>query len=330
MAGSQEAAYQYARTLYDSGAPLFSKATRELMTQLEAIRSTGVAASVTVTTPDGEAIDLGTSGTPNIFEDTAGFQQIGINPHISYDHFRNFATLQVKHNLKATYLPLVPHYECRQADVVTGELVPRQKPLPSYEETLEGFQRERTKWDTGRQCEELRRVLRSAEIPRVGNIVAFACGTMHLMEHDGFRAERALQHALILTLRDFLGLSEGKCLARDPSYEDADKKVLSDEGITVVDDAHGFLAVDNESVVFSAYPDVPIRAVVADIARPAVMIWNDVSDPRTPSTGSDGEIHLCADPVTPRLIDIIREQHVRFDFPDDEAFGRLAIYIRKS
>ena len=90
-----------------------------------------------------------------------------------------------------------------------------------------------------------------------------------------------------MALRDFLASrggtaapgesgSEIRCYAQDPIYTSIDKQVLRDVGITVVDNPKGFLEVDEASVVFCSYPNIPIRQVVADIARPALIIWNGV------------------------------------------------------
>lgn len=95
------------------------------------------------------------------------------------------------------------------------------------------------------------------------------------------------QHALALTIRDYLvsrhatgaeveGASEIKCYAQDPIYTPLDEQVLCEAGFTVVDDPRAFLEVDEASLVISMSPDIPVRQITADIARPAVMIWDKV------------------------------------------------------
>jgi hypothetical protein len=91
------------------------------------------------------------------------------------------------------------------------------------------------------------------------------------------------QHSLMLAVRDLLqaaaadaGRSKVECYAQDPAYMEVDKRLLGEEGVTVLEDPRGFLEVDDTSVVISTSPNVPVRQIVADIARPAVLIWDEV------------------------------------------------------
>ncbi|KAL1842122.1 hypothetical protein VTJ49DRAFT_6001 [Mycothermus thermophilus] len=117
------------------------------------------------------------------------------------------------------------------------------------------------------------------------------------------------------------------CIVQDPVYTPVDKQVLAEAGITVVDDPRAFLAVDEASVLVSINPDVPVRQIVADIARPAVMVWNRVYKEEAAEDGV-----LSTDPASQRVLDMI-EEYIELPFPariDDEHFsGDLAIYIRK-
>jgi hypothetical protein len=61
-------------------------------------------------------------------------------------------------------------------------------------------------------------------------------------------------------------------------YEDVDREVLGELGMTVLDNPRGFLEVDESTVVFAQAPGVAVRQIVADIARPAVMIWDRVCE----------------------------------------------------
>ncbi|KAK4033690.1 hypothetical protein C8A01DRAFT_19398 [Parachaetomium inaequale] len=146
---------------------------------------------------------------------------------------------------------------------------------------------------------------------------------------DGFLPSMA-QHALALTIRDLLGHTPGthgeaaggvRCYAQDPIYTPVDEQVLSEAGFTVLNDPRAFLEVDEASVVIAISPDIPVRQIIADIARPAIMVWDKVtiSDPNTST-----------DPVSPRVIQMMKE-YTELPFPpEDEYFGDLAIYIRKA
>lgn len=68
------------------------------------------------------------------------------------------------------------------------------------------------------------------------------------------------------------------CYAQDPVFKDIDKEILQEHGITVLDNPHGFLEMDEDTVIISKFPDVPIRSITADLTQPAIMIWNKVID----------------------------------------------------
>jgi hypothetical protein len=136
------------------------------------------------------------------------------------------------------------------------------------------------------------------------------------------------QHILALTIRDVLatryttGAHVIKCYAQDPIYTPVDTRVLSEAGFTVVDDPRAFLEVDEASVIIAIDPDIPVRQIIADIARPAIMIWNKVAP------APDGDVFF-ADPVSPRVTQMVGE-YIELPFQvDDKYFGDLALYVRK-
>ncbi|KAK3935943.1 hypothetical protein QBC46DRAFT_297140 [Diplogelasinospora grovesii] len=144
------------------------------------------------------------------------------------------------------------------------------------------------------------------------------------------------QHALILTIRDFLAKRGHvvQCYAQDPIYTDIDRQALDEHGITVLDDPKGFLEIDEETVVISQYPDIPVRQITADITRPALMIWNTVKEKPSfpPTRDDDNHIRMIADNTSPRLDKMVQD-YVQLDFPQSPVkrdFGEdTTIYIRK-
>lgn len=180
---------------------------------------------------------------------------------------------------------------------------------PAVDKVRTDFHACLTDWE---EAEELRQRLESAlrtiEVPAVTKIVAFACATI---SDDGRPATRA-QHVLMLALKDIVEarqrqrhgmrqeLAAGfrqapeaaaadsepcnaapppiQCFAQDPSYIETDKLVLAEHGVTVLDDPRGFLQVDDQSVVLSFAPNICVRQIVTDIARPALLIWDRVLD----------------------------------------------------
>ncbi|KAI5861222.1 hypothetical protein GGS23DRAFT_577629 [Durotheca rogersii] len=183
-------------------------------------------------------------------------------------------------NIEHAFLPMVVEPRPVQLHSVTNDYVPQYPVLP-LEAVQATLQRKRTEWESSSACQQLLSTLRSAAIPDVRRIVAFACFNMS----DCEMAERsACQHALLLILRKFfaerqrIAEEDIVCFAQDPLYEDVDKKVLAGAGISVVENPRAFLEVDDASLVLSISPETPVRQIVADIAQPAVMIWNRVEE----------------------------------------------------
>lgn len=61
---------------------------------------------------------------------------------------------------------------------------------------------------------------------------------------------------------------------QDPAYNEVDKSVLGDRGMEFLDDPDGFLEVDEASIVVSFTADVPVKEIVLENAKPAIIIWD--------------------------------------------------------
>lgn len=144
-------------------------------------------------------------------------------------------------------------------------------------------------WEGSSEFAQVKSTFASVALPSgIGKIVALACSTMSFSGWEAVIPASMAQHALALMLRDFLvssghaanapgdGDAEIKCYAQDPIYTPVDEKVLSEAVFTVLDDPRAFLEIDEASVVISCAPNIPVRQIVADIARPAIMIWDKV------------------------------------------------------
>lgn len=217
-------------------------------------------------------------------------------------------------------------------------------------ETRDTFRAYRETWEASENCRALKSSLASAApLPRITKIIAFACSSIS-RDPDQTAHRAATQHALILTLRDALqssqpgdggGAQQIRCLAQDPAYSDADRAVLAELGITAVDDPEGFLEVDDQSAVLSFSPNVPVRQVVTDLARPALLAWDTVlTEEQTVDrwarvherrgawgTAEDLEACLC-DPESSRVRAMIRAEYVEVEKLDARCFGDASVYIR--
>ncbi|KAJ0413657.1 hypothetical protein BJY00DRAFT_319597 [Aspergillus carlsbadensis] len=179
-------------------------------------------------------------------------------------------------------------------------------------------------WEESDTWSQVKRTLLATHaLTSVKRIVAFACGTMsHTDDIPGASYDSIFQHALLTTTQSLLQReTEGQilCSVQDPAYTDADRAVLDTHGIRVLDDPEGFLEVDGESLIFSCCPNVPVKQIVVDLARPAVIIWDRVKD------GSSGG----TDPDSPRVQQVMAQSYDALEFPYEEHFGDLVIYVRR-
>ncbi|KAL2153753.1 hypothetical protein VTH82DRAFT_4908, partial [Thermothelomyces myriococcoides] len=111
-------------------------------------------------------------------------------------------------------------------------------------------------------------------------VAAFACNRPSRL---GELERAAAKHAPVLSIRDFFErhgptTTTVRCYVQDPVYEDVDREVLGKLDVTVLDHPRGFPEMDETAIVFSLSPDIAVRQIVADIARPVLIVWNRVRD----------------------------------------------------
>lgn len=156
----------------------------------------------------------------------------------------------------------------------TGELIEASS-LPTHESLTEYFQEQIQIWNETDMRNKVAHILNtSAGGHDVNKIVAIALAPISTDD----RNRSAFQHALVLTLKEWLQFRQKpfSCYAQDSDYQSVDKVVLGQHGIEVIDDPRAWLEIDERSILFSCAPNVPVKEIVADIARPAVVIWEPV------------------------------------------------------
>lgn len=166
----------------------------------------------------------------------------------------------------------------------TREFVRRQA-VPPKDQVKKLFKEDLLEWTSSEQYKKLKSTLKILKNRNIKKIIAFACGSF-ASDNERWRSRSSYQHGLIMASRECLA-SEGtnakdygdvQCFAQEPEYTDADREILQDYDITVLDDPEGWLEVDETSVVISCSPNVPVKQIVTDLARPACMIWDTIRD----------------------------------------------------
>lgn len=158
----------------------------------------------------------------------------------------------------------------------TKELV-KDLTLPSYDALNSYFKEQIRVWQESEMCKRVIQILKSSITAHgIEKIVAVALAAIS----NDDRHRSAFQHAFVLTLREWLLARQESicCYSQDPEYKPVDKVVLREHGIEVIDDPRAWLEVDKRSILFSCAPNAPVKEIVADITRPAVVVWERVEE----------------------------------------------------
>ncbi|CAN9450800.1 unnamed protein product [Alternaria sp. RS040] len=114
---------------------------------------------------------------------------------------------------------------------------------------------------------------------RITNIVCIGLGTLYMPGSKN--ANPAMQHIVASSIAQDLERvykAEGfpvdtpiTIIAQDPAYNELDRVILSELPVPIktVSDPEGFLAINESSLVFSCYPGVPVKQLVADLSSEA-------------------------------------------------------------
>lgn len=94
---------------------------------------------------------------------------------------------------------------------------------------------------------------------------------------ENVAADSMVQHSVALTMAEVCrnnGNIEVQLLTQDPDYTEQSKELLERNGFTIVGKfgAGGFADIDDGCVVFSVFVEAPLKQIIADIARPALII----------------------------------------------------------
>ncbi|EEP77116.1 predicted protein [Uncinocarpus reesii 1704] len=165
------------------------------------------------------------------------------------------------------------------------------------------FEISQKRWSESETCKaftaQLYKLLEGAgNAKRVTKVVCFGLGDLNVKPPDWWRQENSsrpegerepetsviegalIHHAIALTLADITrscantGGMSIRLLTQDPKYSSETKGMLQEIGFEVVGahGAGGFAELDDKSIVFSPFPSAPVSQIIADLARPAVII----------------------------------------------------------
>ncbi|KAI1506150.1 hypothetical protein F5X99DRAFT_404198 [Biscogniauxia marginata] len=207
-------------------------------------------------------------------------------------------------------------------------------------------------WIHGPEFARLILLLRACgdKINSVDKIVCFGLGYFTSDENTRRRGSRcSVQYVAALVVCEFIKIKTGRrvpIFSQEPYADDITIDILEDHGINTYVGSrrftHGYIDVDDNTLVISIFPTVPVRSVIADIARPVIMIcagyfrdgeqqetafWQRCGFQATPPT---------FDPALPRVVAMLRNDYLEAPFvremyeeQPDIPFARIFIYVRK-
>ncbi|KAF2014359.1 hypothetical protein BU24DRAFT_213450 [Aaosphaeria arxii CBS 175.79] len=146
------------------------------------------------------------------------------------------------------------------------------------------FEEAKVAWDKSSSRSLFKSLLENTfVIEKVTKIVCFGLGDMCRNPPEWYKPDTnpsrrsKVQHSIALTMAEICRASTGnevQLLAQDPDYTESSINVLQKHDVSIVGHygAGGFAEVDNNSIVFSAFVQAPLKQIIADIARPLIII----------------------------------------------------------
>ncbi|KAK7756388.1 hypothetical protein SLS62_001614 [Diatrype stigma] len=192
-------------------------------------------------------------------------------------------------------------------------------------------------WEESEEFWQLKDIITSQPaLAKVDKIVAFACGSL-MDPSAAIDPDHMVQHAMLFSMRTFINEmkeelpssagEEVKIILQEPAYTDEDKVVLARAGATIVESPRAFLDVDERTLVVSISPNIPVRQIVADIARPAGMIYyNDKNEWVHWPNGVMPS--LSTDPWSPRVAKML-ERYAEIELPYPRRTRKIVLWARQ-
>ncbi|CAG7983926.1 unnamed protein product [Penicillium salamii] len=326
---SKEQAIAFIDELYESKTPFFTKkAIGELAAQLKTQGTAGdtiitkdlTGASLEWKVKVGKSTWRRSYPDPDIRNEWI-YKAVGINYSSKAQLESDLDWKEVENTV---YSPLsLMHRICRVDSNSENKDTIHNHKIEERSVVAQDFQSKILAWEESETCKNFKSILSSfASGHDINNIVGLACGSLALPENDS----AASQTALLVTVRNWLKERDPNknvsCYIQDPMNTPVDKEVLADVGFEMIDDPRGWLEVNEQSVVLSVAPNVPVKEIIADIARPAIVIWYRVED--------EEEKVASTDPNSARVRAMMEGYNIHEFGSDEEKWSDVVIYIRKS
>ncbi|KAI1403939.1 hypothetical protein F4819DRAFT_185429 [Hypoxylon fuscum] len=216
-----------------------------------------------------------------------GISQPIWKPYVEFQHYWHMLRKYSNDEWPWDILPCYSYFIRWRDTTFNDFVVTEQVPLGAKFEECKRF------WERSSTCDWLKRKLALLRGRRkITKLICFGLGDMNLSSEYDARGNQDSnkklqdqkscinQHVAALTIATTLGSaasSQVEIFVQDPRYTHADEAIFRDVGITIVGEhcAGGFGKVDDDCAVFFRFPAAPVRQIIADIARPAIIIGNN-------------------------------------------------------
>lgn len=209
------------------------------------------------------------------------FQPLIQHRHVPILHYVNVQALRL--DIEENFDPANAYHNLEPGALcigfyTLGGIVPTV-PFLSLERVETMLKDDKLEWEATQGYRRLIHHLKSVKISSINKVIGFGLGSIsQIWSDEQFHHRTAWQHALLATVQKTIEDKQGnetsvKAYTQDPSYFPADHIALANAGIEVLEDPHGFVKVDNETVVISIGPSICVKQIIADLARPAILIW---------------------------------------------------------
>ncbi|KAJ2974237.1 hypothetical protein NUW58_g8724 [Xylaria curta] len=167
----------------------------------------------------------------------------------------------------------------------------------------------------------------------VNKVIVFGLGTIGYIRHkrhDHSFYEHAAARVVARAAQEVSSSQVEPILAQDPFYTTVCKKVLAEFSIETIDGfgAKGFCLIDDNTIVIGHHPSFPLREIIADMGRPALISMRAQGPVPTPK-------HLAnlynrrADVDSVRSRKMLEEYHGG-SLPKQKVFSDNIWYVRKT
>ncbi|KAK2029956.1 hypothetical protein LX32DRAFT_342620 [Colletotrichum zoysiae] len=215
---------------------------------------------------------------------------------VAWDDFDDRETLSIEYKpiqrlVISSNCPVEPFMPSCSVNVGYTTLPPQKTPDQvslTVDKMIEVFEKYRDTWWGSPEFIRFQHILTCTPMPDgINKVICFGLGDLSLDSGDDHHhrcrghseARCHIQHAVALFVAQILEKRfsrEIPVYCQDPEYTQASIELLHCAMVEeVLNDPQGFLDVDENTVVISIDPSIPVKQIITDLARPAMIIWND-------------------------------------------------------